>query len=86
MFRFELIQAHDDEQDRADKYQGQEAKEEGANGRLGEGVNGGDNPTADNKGSVNHQGKGADDQPHIPQAEHAPFFLDHDRMQEGRRR
>ncbi len=46
-------------------------------------MNRGNNPTAGDEGPKQHQAVGQDNQYHIPDFQHAPFFLNHHRVQKG---
>ena len=81
---FEQVQARDQEEGREDDDEDDQHAEPGANRRLGKRVYRRHHPAAREERAVDAQGKGGDDQDHVPDLEHALFFLDHHRVQKSR--
>ena len=61
----------------------QEPCEPASDRRLREGVDGTDDAAAGEERSENRQPERGEDQPHVPDLQHAALFLHHDGMQEG---
>src|ERR1700733_6224217 len=87
--RFELVLAAqmlfilDEEKDEDREADGEEPREPVSDRRLREGVDRADDAASREERSENCKPEGGEDQPHVPDLQHAALFLHHDGVQEG---
>src|SRR5690349_4381870 len=83
MFAAKVLVILNEEVDKHREADAQEPREPRSNGRLREGVYRLNDAAAGEECPENGEPECAEDQPHVPDLQHAAFLLHHDRVQEG---
>ena len=83
VFAAQVIVVLDEEEEEDDEGDAEEPGEPVADRRLREGVDGADDAAAGEERSEDREPERGEDQPHVPDFQHAALFLHHDGVQEG---
>ncbi len=83
LLRAQVVEPRDDQRRRADQDDADQAEDVGPDGAVAEGVDRLQHAGADEEGAEQRQREGGDDQAGVPDLQHPPLLLDHDRVQEG---